>query len=432
VSALRAPKNPQDAYSRWWQQQAAMQQEAWAAYYAKQKSIKLKKKHKSSSSSSSSSSNSSGSCNNLATKKAKRDDAKRQRADHDKGNEVLPFNAVPDKARHEQLKGDVDVEDRVSALGEVAEAEGASAADDFEELDSEMLAALLKPRKKRWDVAADKDMAAAAELYEELRRNKPLYGIQLRESPRKLAGDCWEEPRVKIGLDLLGWLSYIPERWTYPLQDESRRSFAGYLPGLLPAHYCHSLFHTIWHGTKWLQPTGSQGLPIPRKTAWMISQNCTCRYRYGGMEVDPELFPPWMVHLMQTVMPACGLKSFEAMPNSCNLNLYEDGTNSVGWHADDEQLFQGRFQDCRIISLSLGARRRFELRLNWPEKGEEGLVQIMLGDGDLCTMEGMTQKHFQHRVAREAHAVSGPRINLTWRWIAKHSPDCPARRYRPA
>lgn len=319
-----------------------------------------------------------------------------------------------------------------SALAEVAEAEGASAADDFEELDPEMLAALLKPRKKRWDVEADTDVAAAAELYQQLRRSKPLYGIQSREAPPKLAGDFWEEPRVKVGLDLLGWLSHIPERWTYPLQDESRRSFAGYLPGCLPAQHCQALFHVIWNETKWLQPTGSQGLPIPRKTAWMISQNCTCRYRYGGLEVDPEMFPPWMVQLMQSVMPACGLKTWEAMPNSCNLNLYEDGTNSVGWHADDEQLFQGRFQDCRIISLSLGARRRFELRLNWPERGEDGLVHMLLGDGDLCTMEGMTQKHFQHRVARETHAVSGPRINLTWRWIAKHSPRCPAGRYRSA
>ena len=25
----------------------------------------------------------------------------------------------------------------------------------------------------------------------------------------------------------------------------------------------------------------------------------------------------------------------------------------------------------------------------------------MLGDGDLCTMEGMMQKHYQHRVPKE-------------------------------
>merc|ERR1719401_86438 len=45
-------------------------------------------------------------------------------------------------------------------------------------------------------------------------------------------------------------------------------------------------------------------------------------------------------------------------------------------------------------------------------------------------MEGMTQKHFQHRVPRES-GVAGPRINLTWRWILKHTPRCPAGRLRP-
>ena len=68
----------------------------------------------------------------------------------------------------------------------------------------------------------------------------------------------------------------------------------------------------------------------------------------------------------------------------CNSN------RSSGWHSDDERLFQGKFRDCRtvkdvpgvilsrtvsscvhpvsrIISLSLGATRKFELRRNWPE-----------------------------------------------------------------
>eukprot|EP00931_Biecheleriopsis_adriatica_P025489 TRINITY_DN15630_c0_g1_i2.p1 TRINITY_DN15630_c0_g1~~TRINITY_DN15630_c0_g1_i2.p1 ORF type:complete len:126 (+),score=26.61 TRINITY_DN15630_c0_g1_i2:104-481(+) len=121
-------------------------------------------------------------------------------------------------------------------------------------------------------------------------------------------------------------------------------------------------------------------------------------------------------------MPHCGLSEND-MPDSCNLNLYEDGTKLVGWHADDEELFQGKQRDCRIISLSLGAPRKFELELNWPEGDEQLGVHQILGDGDLCTMEGMTQKHYMHRVPEEDKAV-GPRINLTWRWIAKHQPAC--------
>jgi len=130
---------------------------------------------------------------------------------------------------------------------------------------------------------------------------------------------------------------------------------------------------------------------------------------------------------MSIVMPACGLPSVAEMPNCCNLNLYEDGSHSVGWHSDDEALFQGKHSDCRIISLSLGARRKFELRLNWPQQGESPVTQIMLHGGDILTMEGMLQKHMQHRVGKEASA-EGPRINLTWRWIKQHVSRCPSSR----
>lgn len=100
---------------------------------------------------------------------------------------------------------------------------------------------------------------------------------------------------------------------------------------------------------------------------------------------------------------------------------------SVGWHSDDEALFQGKFRDIAIISLSLGCQRKFELRTNWPEDGEKPVRKLWLGNGDLMSMEGMVQKHYQHRVPKE-DAVSSPRINLTWRWTVRHRPRCPATR----
>lgn len=178
-----------------------------------------------------------------------------------------------------------------------------------------------------------------------------------------------------------------------------------------------------------MQPMGPNGRPIPRQTAWMVNQGCECPYRYGRIHVDPQQYPQWMLSLMQWIMPCCGLNEPSEWPNSCNLNLYNDGGMSVGWHGDDEQLFQGKFRDCRIISLSLGTTRSFELRLNWSDPSEASTFSVQLGDGDICTMEGMTQKHLQHRVPREEQA-SGPRINMTWRWIVKHTPRCPASRNR--
>ena len=51
-----------------------------------------------------------------------------------------------------------------------------------------------------------------------------------------------------------------------------------------------------------------------------------------------------MVDLLRQVMPVCGLREAE-WPDSCNLNWYINGEDSVGWHADDESLFRGTAQN---------------------------------------------------------------------------------------
>jgi len=247
--------------------------------------------------------------------------------------------------------------------------------------------------------------------------------------PDKLYGTMWEAPRSECRLKLVGDLQPPEEqnRWRYVMKDESRRSFAAHLPGFLTTEECQKFFETIRDETPWKQPEGPMG-PIPRKTAWMVKEGCACTYRYGSIEVDPLPYPPWMIELMNRIMPSCGLAQRQHWPDSCNVNLYEDGSMSVGWHSDDERIFQGKFRDIIIISLSLGVTRSFELRLNNPETGERAVSRVSLGNGDLMTMEGMLQKHMQHRVPKEP--VSGPRINLTWRWVVRHNTNCPQQRQR--
>jgi len=258
-----------------------------------------------------------------------------------------------------------------------------------------------------------------------------------KEDPRDIPpekvgeGETWEVSRHKTGLCLLGELAPANVHWKYVLKDESRRSFAGFLPKAFSEAQCATFFEKVRDGTDWKQPQGTHGL-MPRKTAWMTKKGCTCTYRYGVFEVPSEEFPPYMIELLKLVMPMCGITNQQAWPDSCNLNLYDDGGASVGWHADDEQLFQGKFEDIQIVSLSFGQKRKFELRRNFPEtdKGEKKApFTFYLGSGDLMTMEGMTQKHFQHRVPKEEHS-EGPRINLTWRWVKKHAPKCGACRRR--
>ena len=79
----------------------------------------------------------------------------------------------------------------------------------------------------------------------------------------------------------------------------------------------------------------------------------------------------------------------------------------VGWHCDDEDLFQD--DDVTIISLSLGADRNFDFKL----KNDSHFQSICLGSGDLCIMGGAFQDHFLHRL-RPASSACAPRISLTW------------------
>lgn len=244
----------------------------------------------------------------------------------------------------------------------------------------------------------------------------------MRDPPAK-AGDTWEIDRKETSLKLIGEIAPPGVEWEYRLRDESRRSYFGYLQCPIPHEQLAAFFTKIRDGTHWIRPIGHLGVEIPRKTAWLVSAGCQCTYSYGGFEVPPREFPDWMPEVMAAVMPCCGLPTKAQWPDSCNVNFYEDGLSSVGWHADDEALFSGLTADVRILSLSLGQARKFQLKKNWPEEGEKDVEKVVLTDGTLCTMEGMLQKHYQHRVPREREEL-GPRINLTWRWIRQHSKSC--------
>lgn len=123
--------------------------------------------------------------------------------------------------------------------------------------------------------------------------------------------------------------------------------------------------------------------------------------------------------------------------NSCNLNYYPQG-GGVGFHADDEFLFDGLQRPTCIISLSLcwgGGARKFLVKQKQcsEEQAQDfdspGMVvhEYVLKHGDIMTMEGMFQKHYFHAVwpgDSQDHTddpyTQGERINLTWRTIVQH------------
>ena len=140
----------------------------------------------------------------------------------------------------------------------------------------------------------------------------------------------------------------------------------------------------------------------PRRTAWFGDEGAS--YTYSGITMTPH---PW-TPLLQSLRDVCEQNSGSAF-NSVLLNLYRDGNDKMGWHADDEPELG---TEPVIASLSLGATRKFRFR----HRVTKEVVECELPTGSLVVMSGLSQKCWVHEVPRQKR-VNTPRINLTFRKI---------------
>lgn len=139
-------------------------------------------------------------------------------------------------------------------------------------------------------------------------------------------------------------------------------------------------------------------VPTPRLTAWMGD----AAYRYSGIVNEPIPWPSVLAPIRERLERELGVGF-----NSCLANLYRDGSDSMGFHSDDEPELG---PEPTIASISLGARRRFVLRHR--VNGERWIWD--LGEGDLLVMRDESQRDYAHAVPKTARVV-GPRMNLTFR-----------------
>ena len=122
---------------------------------------------------------------------------------------------------------------------------------------------------------------------------------------------------------------------------------------------------------RWGQPwnKNSDIGKVRRKAAWYVTKHCSCRYKYAGTVWTPNTFPDWLMTITKEVMRHAQVPDLQkSLPNSCNINFYENEKAGVGWHSDDEELFQGKWKQCSIISLSLGATRIFQIKIKKPKE----------------------------------------------------------------
>lgn len=167
-----------------------------------------------------------------------------------------------------------------------------------------------------------------------------------------------------------------------------------------------SLFDALLTGIRWRQDTiklWGKVHDVPRLQQWFADEGMV--YTWSGIRMEPEPWSAPLERLRERLHEVLGLRF-----NTALANLYRDGNDTVGWHADDEP----ELGDAPVIaSVSLGATRDFVLR----HRSRTELVQsIRLSHGSLLVMEGETQEHWKHCVPRRKR-VHAPRINLTFRHV---------------
>ncbi|WP_158965878.1 alpha-ketoglutarate-dependent dioxygenase AlkB [Paraglaciecola sp. L3A3] len=145
---------------------------------------------------------------------------------------------------------------------------------------------------------------------------------------------------------------------------------------------------------------------VPRLQAWYGDTEAA--YQYSGMTMQPQSWTKQLLSLKESCEQVT-----QTYFNSVLANLYRDGQDGVGRHADDEEEL-GR--DPVIASLSFGETRNLDFYHNClPNK-----LRLPLLSGSLLVMSGETQAHWQHCVAKTKKQLA-PRINLTFRYIKKNA-----------
>lgn len=143
-------------------------------------------------------------------------------------------------------------------------------------------------------------------------------------------------------------------------------------------------------------------LRVPRLMAWYGDSGA--HYRYSGVDHLPLPWTDELSSMRADVETVCATRF-----NSVLANLYRDGRDSMGCHADDEKELGS---NPVIASLSFGDTRL--LRFRHAKTGQK--CDLELAHGDLLVMAGEIQHHWRHELPKTRKAKQ-PRVNLTFRRI---------------
>jgi alkylated DNA repair dioxygenase AlkB len=182
-----------------------------------------------------------------------------------------------------------------------------------------------------------------------------------------------------------GWIIYVPNFYAKEIADQ--------------------LFNLFYQSINWQQGEiklfGKKYL-TPRLEAFYAEENKS--YGYSGQRLITSSFTKELKQIKDIIELKLSIQL-----NSVLINLYRDGNDSNGWHADDEPELG---KNPIIASLSLGASRRFDLKHSTTKEK----LSLELEPGSLLVMGGELQHYWKHQIAK-TKKVNTPRINLTFRHL---------------
>ena len=176
-----------------------------------------------------------------------------------------------------------------------------------------------------------------------------------------------------------------------------------YEEDFLSAEEATTLFDALVAKCVWQRRRTSFKSFVPRDEAYYGDPGTN--YTYSRREYKPLAWIPELLSLKARVEEATPTEAYaksnlSKLPyNAVLCNLYRNGNDSVGLHADAEPEMGPV-----IASVSLGVERLFRL------KGKDGGVAFSerLRHGSLLIMAGQTQNNFKHEVPKEP-GITQPR-----------------------
>ena len=193
---------------------------------------------------------------------------------------------------------------------------------------------------------------------------------------------------------------------TMPFNLDLPDSDISYFPDFITKEKADLLFETFKKTIPWQQDdikVFGKVYAQPRLTA-LYAENKK-PYSYSNITMHPHQFTHELLELKKELKNKTDINF-----TSCLLNLYRDGQDSNGWHADNEKELG---TNPVIASITLGQERFFHLK----HRTEKELKhKLLLEHGSLLLMKGATQHHWLHQIPKTKKLIK-ERINLTFRVI---------------